>query len=43
MNFKKDLEFGQQYEKLFCEIMGFTDYKISTGKFKECVCRITKS
>lgn len=35
MTFKKDLKFGQQYEMLFCEIMGFTDYQISTGKFKE--------
>jgi len=32
--FRNDLNFGQKYEKLFCELMGLTDFNISKGKFK---------
>ena len=35
MSFKKDLEFGKIYEKKYCELRQFQNYKISEGRFSE--------
>lgn len=35
MTFKKDLEFGQLYERIFIEHEKLQNYKLSEGKFKE--------
>ena len=35
MGFITDLQFGNEYEKIFCDIMKFEEFNISTGNFKE--------
>ena len=41
MNFKSDLEFGNKYEQEFIKYLGYDDYKIMIGYFKEYDVEIT--